>query len=150
MFLLGRFAAATAALLLANAVFVPSASETKAAGPTATSSDSADLAILASPLAPWKGAPLRVLFATEKSFNGELALIAPDGSVAAKSHERHGGPPYFWIAEVASPAAGTWRAALTCFDATRECTTMTREIVVRGDEPPRPRAASGTVWPLRN
>ena len=30
-----------------------------------------------------------------------------------------------------------------------ECKT-TREIVVRGDEPPRPRAASGTVWPLRN
>jgi hypothetical protein len=150
MFLSGRFAAATASLLLAIAVFVPSASETKAAGPTATSSDSADLAVLASPLAPWKGAPLRVLFATEKPFNGELALIAPDGSVAAKSHERHGGPPYFWIAEVASPAAGTWRAALTCVDATPECSTMTRDIVVRADEPPRPRAASGTVWPLRN
>jgi len=150
MFLLGRFAAATAALLLANAVFVPSATETKAAGANATSNDAAELAVLASPLAPWKGVSLRVLFTTEKPFNGELALIAPDGSVAAKSHERHGGPPYFWIAEVASPAAGTWRAALTCFDATRECTTMTREIVVRADEPPRPRAASGTVWPLRN
>ena len=106
--------------------------------------------MLAAPLAPWKGAPLRVLFATEKPFNGELALIAPDGSVAAKSHERHGGPPYFWIAEVASPAAGTWRATLACTDATVACSTMTREIVVRADEPPRPHAASGTVWPLRN
>ena len=150
MFLSGRFAAATASLLLAGALFVPSTTETKAAGANATSSETADLAVLASPLAPWKGAPLRVLFASEKPFNGELALIAPDGSVAAKSHERHGGPPYFWIAEVASPAAGTWRATLTCVDATRECSTMTREIVVRADEPPRPRAASGTVWPLRN
>jgi hypothetical protein len=150
MFLLGRFAAATASLLLASAVFVPSATETKAAGATATSNDAAELAVLASPIAPWKGAPLRVLFATEKPINGELALIAPDGSVAAKSHERHGGPPYFWIAEIASPAAGTWRATLACVDATVECKTMTREIVVRGDEPPRPRAASGTVWPLRN
>jgi hypothetical protein len=150
MFLSGRFAAATASLLLASALFVPSASETKAAGPTATASDTADLAVLASPLAPWKGAPLRVLFAAEKPFDGELALIAPDGSVAAKSRERHGGPPYFWIAEVASPAAGTWRATLACVDATRECSTMTREIVVRADEPPRPHAASGSVWPLRN
>jgi hypothetical protein len=150
MFLSGRFAAATASLLLAGALFVPATTETKAAGATATSSDTADLAVLAAPLVPWKGAPLRVLFATEKPFNGELALIAPDGSVAAKSHERHGGPPYFWIAEVPSPAAGTWRAALTCVDATVACSTMTREIVVRPDEPPRPHAASGTVWPLRN
>src|SRR6266702_2596280 len=98
MFLLGRFAAKTASLLLASAMFVPSATATKAAGANATSND-AELAVLASPLAPWKGAPLRVLFATEKPLNGELALIAPDGSVAAKSHERHGGPPYFWFAE---------------------------------------------------
>ena len=91
MFLLGRFAAATASLLLASAVFVPSTTETKAAGATATSNDAAELAVLASPIAPWKGAPLRVLFATEKPINGELALIAPDGSVATKSHERlHG------------------------------------------------------------
>ena len=32
-----------------------------------------------SPLAPWKGAPLRVLFAAEKPLEGELSLIAPDG-----------------------------------------------------------------------
>src|SRR5436190_298492 len=119
MFLSGRFAAATASLLLAGALFLPSTTETKAAGATAISSDTAELAVLAAPLVPWKGAPLRVLFATEKPFNGELALIGPDGSVAAKSAERHGGPPYFWIAEVASPAAGNWRATLACVDATR-------------------------------
>ena len=32
----------------------------------------------------------------------------------------------------------------------RECGTITREIAVRGDEPPRPGAAAGSVWPLRN
>ena len=63
---------------------------------SATCEDAAELAVLAAPIAPWKGAPLRVLFATEKPIDGELSLIAPDGSVAAKSHERHGGPPYFW------------------------------------------------------
>ena len=80
------------------------------APPAATS---AEIAVLPSPIAPWKGAPLRVIFAAEKPLEGELSLIAPDGSVAARSRERHGGPPYFWFAEVKSPAAGTWRATLT-------------------------------------
>ena len=75
--------------------------------------EAAGLAVLPSPVTPWKGAPLRVIFAAEKPLDGELSLIGPDGSVAAKSRERHGGPPYFWFAEVESPAAGTWRATLT-------------------------------------
>ena len=80
--------------------------------PSNACEDVAGLSVLSSPTAPWKGAPLRVIFAVEKPFDGELSLIAPDGSVAAKSHERHGGPPYFWFAEVASPAAGDWQARL--------------------------------------
>ena len=71
-------------------------------------------------------------------------------SVAAKSRERHGGPPYFWFAEVASPAAGTWHAKLARDRAPAECSTITREIAVRAVEPPRPRATEGSVWPLRN
>ncbi len=51
-----------------------------------TCDGAAGLAVLPSPLNPWKGAPLRVIFATEKPLDGEFALIAPDGSVAAKSH----------------------------------------------------------------
>ena len=74
--------------------------------------DASELAVLPSPIVPWKGAPLRVVFAADKPLEGELSLIAPDGSVAATSRERRGGPPYFWITEVASPAAGTWRATL--------------------------------------
>ena len=103
-----------------------------------------------SPIAPWKGAPLRVIFAAEKPLEGELSLIAPDGSVAAKSRERFGGPPYFWFAEVAAPAAGTWRAKLARDRAPAECSTITREIAVRADKPPAPRASEGSVWPLRN
>ena len=112
--------------------------------------DAAELAVLPSPIAPWKGAPLRVIFAAEKPLEGELSLIAPDGSVAAKSRERQGGPPYFWFAEVASPAAGTWRATLARDSAPAECSTITREIAVRADAPPRPGTTAGSVWPLRN
>jgi hypothetical protein len=138
-----RFAAVLTASLLVAAV----TADAQAKGPC---DDAAELAVLSSPIAPWKGAPLRVVFAAENALEGEFSLIAPDGRVAAKSRERHGGPPYFWFAEVASPAAGTWRATLARDRAPAECSTITREIAVRGDEPPRPGAASGIVWPLRN
>ena len=135
--------AVTAPLLIAGTLLAFSAAPTQAKG----ACEDADIAVLSSPIAPWKGAPLRIVFAAEHPVEGELSLIAPDGSVAAKSRQRFGGPPYFWFAEVASPAAGTWRATLASRGAGSDCT---REIAVRGDEPQRPGATAGTVWPLRN
>ncbi len=145
-------AAVTALLLIAGAffVFLFSVVDSQAQGPLGSCEDAAELAVLPSPIAPWKGAPLRVLFAAEKPLEGELSLIAPDGRVAARSRERLGGPPYFWFAEVASPAVGTWQAKLARDHAPAECSTITREIAVRGDKPPPPRATEGSVWPLRN
>jgi hypothetical protein len=145
-------AATTALLLIAGAFFALlfSAVDSRAEGSPGICEDAAELAVLPSPIAPWKGAPLRVIFAAEKPLEGELSLIAPDGIVAAKSRERHGGPPYFWFAEVKSPAAGMWRATLARGRAPVECSTITREIAVRGDEPPRPRETPGSIWPLRN
>ena len=89
-----RLAAAKALLLTAGALFVLalSAGDSRAAAP-GSCEDVAELAVLPSPIAPWKGAPLRVVFATEKPLEGELSLIAPDGKAAAKSRELHGGPP---------------------------------------------------------
>ena len=145
-------AAATALSLIAGALFVflLSGVEAQAKGPPGACEDAAQLAVLASPVAPWKGAPLRVVFAVEQPANGELSLIGPDGTVAVKSAERHGGPPYFWFAEVASPAAGTWHATLAREGAPAECSTLTREIAVLGSEPPLLRATSGSVWPVRD
>ncbi len=148
-----RFAAAATALLpIAGAcfVFLFSVVDSRAQGASGSCEEAAELAVLATPITPWKGAPLRVLFAAEKPLEGELSLIAPDGKVAAKSGERHGGPPYFWFAEVASPAAGTWHAKLARDGAPAECSTITREIAVLGREPPRPRTSEGSVWPVRN
>ena len=111
----------------------------------------ADIAVLPSPVTPWTGAPLRVIFTAEKPLEGELSLVAPDGSVAATSRERHGGPPYFWFAEVKSPAAGTWRASLNRDrGAPAGCGTITRDIAVRADRPPPLSATAGSVWPLHN
>ncbi|HWP26400.1 MAG TPA: hypothetical protein VNL39_08670 [Xanthobacteraceae bacterium] len=141
-----RRATTTAVLSLACLISLLSAVQTRAQG---ACEDAAELAVLVTPLAPWRGAPLRVVFAAEQALDGELALIAPDGSVAARSRERRGGPPYFWLAEVAAPAAGTWRARLVRDGAPGTCRTITREIAVRADAPPRPGTTPGSVWPLR-
>ena len=106
--------------------------------------DAGELAMLASPLTPWKGAPLRVMFASETAVEGELALIAPDGRVAATTRDRLGGPPYSWIAEVATPNPGKWIAKLTHGGETTECS-----IVVRGGPGAAPSGGKG-VWPIRD
>jgi hypothetical protein len=148
-----RFPAALAASFLiactSFALLLPAA-DARAADSSSACADAAGLAVLASPFAPWKGAPLRIIFTADKPFEGELSLIAPDGNVAAASRERHGGPPYFWFAEVASPAAGTWHARLVRRGAPAECGTATRDIAVHDSKPPSPASTAASVWPLRN
>ncbi|MFN3350964.1 hypothetical protein [Pseudorhodoplanes sp.] len=112
--------------------------------------ESAELAVLMSPVAPWTGAPLRAIFAAEKPAQGELALIAPDGQVAATSRERRGGPPFFWLVEVASPVAGKWQARLTRDTGPADCRIVTRDIAVAATQPPRPDSVKASVWPIRN
>jgi hypothetical protein len=147
-----RFApAATAVSLIAGAFFICllSTVDSRAEGSVGGCEGAAGLTVLPAPLAPWKGAPLRVLFAAEQPLAGELSLIAPDGSVAARSRDQ-GGPPYFWFAEVASPAPGTWHATLTPDHPPPGCSTITRDIAVRAEAPPPLRATTGSLWPVRN
>jgi hypothetical protein len=144
--------ATTALLLLGGAFFgfLASTVSSKAQSSPSACDNAAGIAVLPSPIAPWKGAPLRVLFVAEKPLHGELSLVAPDGRVAAHSRHRFDGPPYSWSAEVASPAAGTWRATLTSDNAPAGCGTITHDIAVRGDKPPPPHDTPGSVWPLRS
>lgn len=118
--------------------------------PAAACKEPGDLAILASPVSPWKGAPLRVVFTSEQALAGELSLVAPDGKVAASSRDRHGGPPYFWFAEVSAPAAGAWKAILKRDGATAECSTVTRDIGVQAKAPARPHGSDKSIWPVRD
>jgi len=136
-------AGAAAALLL-------SGGNVRAANGVSACEEAAGIAVLPSPIAPWRGAPLRVIFAAEKPLEGELSLIAPDGSVAAKSRDRHGGPPYSWYVEANAPAVGTWRATLARDGASGECATITREIPVRSAKSPASQGPPPYVWPVRN
>jgi hypothetical protein len=148
---LARHFAASAVMALVPVagafVFAPASS---ALAQTDNQASCAEVAVLASPMTPWKGAPLRVVFAAEEALDGELSLIAPNERIAAHSNARRGGPPYFWSVEVPSPAVGTWKAMLVREGAPEACRTVTREIVVAGGQPKAPRATSGSVWPLRD
>ena len=147
-----RLSAAARLLVTAGAAlaFLFAAADARAQTSPTACEESAEVAVLPAPIGPWTGAPLRVVFAAEHSFQGELSLIAPDGTVAAKSRERFDGPPYSWFVEVASPAAGKWRASLTRDGATGECATITREITVANKKPPGPGNGSSMIWPVRN
>ncbi len=147
MLLARRMAAATAGLLIAGGTLalLPAAAKA-AAGDCA---EVAEATVLPSPLAPWKGAPLRVMVISEKPAAGTLSLIAPDGSVAAKSSDRHGGAPSSWFVEVASPAAGTWRATLTLDQRAAECSTISKEIAVSARKPEPLRTPANSFWQVR-
>ena len=128
--------AAIGALLIACALVTLLLPQTRARAEDAPPvCDEFGLALLSSPRAPWKGAPLRVIIATEKPLAGELALIAPTGKIAAHSSNMQGGPPYFWFAEIAAPEAGAWQVKLTREGAAPGCRDVTREIVVERNKP---------------
>jgi hypothetical protein len=143
MLLARRFAAAATALLLFSIVDSPAQAASGACG------DAAELTVFPSPIAPWKGAPLRVMIVSEKPLRGMFSLVAPDGSIAAKSSDRHGGAPYSWYAEVATPAAGTWHATLA-IEGAADCSTITRDIAVSASKPEPPRKPPGGFWQVRN
>ncbi len=108
------------------------------------------LAVHVTPLTPWKGAALRVLVAAEKPLEGELTLHGPDGAIAVKTSDRRGGPPYFWLAEVAKPEPGKWQARLARNGASPECATVVRAITVGRNATGGPGAVKDSVWPLRD
>jgi hypothetical protein len=144
-------AAATSFLLIAGGLFglLFSMAESAAAA-ASVCANAAEITVLPSPMAPWTGAPLRVMVVAEKPVEGTLSLIAPDGSVAVKPSGRHGGPPYSWFAEVAAPAAGTWHATLEHDRTSADCGPVTRDIVVAARKPEPLRTPPGSIWQVRN
>lgn len=108
----------------------------------------AQVHVFASPQAPWKGAPLRVLAVSEKPIDAALAVVQGEGAAAkplASSSERHGGPPYFWFAEVAAPPAGPVRAVLSQ-PGCKEPRDVAEAITVGDVPPPAPRPTWASVW----
>jgi hypothetical protein len=152
MFLGRRFAAAAPAFALTVAGFsllLFSTALSPAMAASESCADSGAVTVLPSPMAPWSGAPLRVMVVAEKPVAGTLSLIAPDGSVAVKSADRHDGPPYSWFAEVATPTAGTWHAKLEREGGSADCGPVNRDITVAARKPEGVRFPAGSIWQVR-
>ncbi|MCL2716746.1 MAG: hypothetical protein FWD68_19850 [Alphaproteobacteria bacterium] len=137
-----RLASRIAAASVATIALVVSAELPAQAAPGACAD--VEVSVLPSPATPWTGAPLRVMLVSEKALAGNMALIAPDGTVV-NSPERRDGIPSSWFAEVPHPAAGTWKARLTLDSPIGDCTTITRDITVGTHASPVP-VPSGRFW----
>lgn len=99
--------------------------------------------VLVSPRAPRPGEPLRVVAVSDGPSDGVLQVAGPDGTVLARSAEQQGGPPFFRLAKVAQPAAGSYRAWVD--GAGAACATFS----VGGEVDVRPALRWGSVWPVR-
>jgi len=99
--------------------------------------DASGVHLFVSPSVPVAGTPLRVLAVTDRPLAGELVVQATtnDEKVARTIHDepaatsdvRHGGPPYFWFAEVSA----------------------SRPVALSLAAPAAPPSAKGAVWPTR-
>ncbi|MFO0761572.1 MAG: hypothetical protein U0359_34335 [Byssovorax sp.] len=107
-----------------------------------------DLSLFVAPRAPRAGRPLRVLAHGDKALAGALVLRDPAGAVVQVSDERHGGPPYFWAAEIPSAARGTYRAVVQQRSAAgdRDEITACLDIAVEDDPPVDSTRLWGVVW----
>ena len=111
--------------------------------------DASGVAILAVPRSPSAGQPLRVLASSAASLDARLVVHGPDGSVMAASAAFPEAAPSAsesrrWLAEIASPLAGVYRATLESGGRPIACAEIR---VSPSPLPPRQRSA-GAVWPV--
>ena len=107
----------------------------------------------------WTGAPLRVLAVSDKPLVGELRIAAAekgkpeptDNAPVVTTDARHGGPPYFFVAEVDAPKAGLYEAAFTqrACEAGKGVATKRLSVVAwKPGPPPAPKETEG-LWPIQ-
>lgn len=110
--------------------------------------DASDVYLFASPSAPVVGKPLRILAVTDRPLVGELQVSASDEK-SATSEARHGGPPYFWVAEVPNPRADSYTAKLVQRACDAGSNLASRTVSVSSTAPAESPSAKGALWPTR-
>src|SRR5580658_3003877 len=66
-----------------------------------------------SPEHPVKGQPVRIMAVTDQALDASLTVQSGSTTSPTTVHDRQGGPPYHWLAQIDAPAAGKWQAQLT-------------------------------------
>jgi len=88
---------------------------------------------------------MRVVVVTDRVVDAHLVLTAPDGTVTTAA-ERHGGPPYAWIATVEAPATGAWHATLARDAACGGAAVASKDVPVGVRPGPVPGTPRTALW----
>ena len=109
-------------------------------------SDRSDAAIFISPERPTPSSPLRVVAVASRPLNASLVILGPDGAEVARHRIQREGPPAWWLAEIPSPKAGSYKAVLGSPDRPEAC----EAVAIEGEgEAKQPRKrAWGAAWPV--
>ncbi len=98
------------------------------------------VAVFVSPERPVPGGPLRAVAVAEVPLDATLTVVGPNGDIDGQTHERHGGPPYWWLVEMSTSMPGTYQA---CLSQTKACA----EVAV--GNPPHRQPAADAAGPVR-
>jgi hypothetical protein len=117
-----------------------------APAPAPACGDPGDVLLFVSPAHPLRGQPLRVIAVADHVVDARLTLTAARGGDPVATSERHGGPPYFWIARADAPAAGKWTATLARADACSGAPLATRTLAVHPYGLPASKPPRTSLW----
>ncbi len=110
--------------------------------------DASEVYLFASPSVPTVGRPLRILAVTDKPLVGELVVRATASEEkGAASDLRHGGPPYFWVAEVPSASTGSYSARLVQRAREGGSNVASRTVSIAAAAPAEEPSTKGALWP---
>lgn len=130
--------------------------------------DPGNILLFVSPERPVQGRTLRVIAVVDRPIDARLALGkgpgaaardggSPGGADAAAREpaamvvesEAHGGPPYFWVAQVDEPADGRWQSQLLRSPECGGSVLATKDLTVAKVPLAAPRAPRTALWTTR-
>lgn len=91
---------------------------------------------------------MNVVAVSDRPVDAQLAVTA-SGRPPASTQERQGGPPYFWLAQLDAPAAGTWHATLARDEACGGQALARKDVAVAGYRVAVAPAPPGQLWATR-
>jgi hypothetical protein len=110
--------------------------------------DAGDAFVFVSPERPVRGQTLRVVAIIDHAIDARLTVTSADGATVS-TEERHGGPPFFFVARIDAPSSGKWNATLVRGTACGSAALAAKAIVVR-DRAPAPADSPFTaLWVTR-
>jgi hypothetical protein len=115
--------------------------------------DAGNVFVFVSPEHPVAGQPMRVVALADHLVDAQLS-VATGTHAPTVTGERHGGPPYYWLAEIEAPSTGRWKASLARDAACAAASTppassaplATKDIVVFAHRFGKPETPRTSLW----